>query len=242
MQSFYLSQPQWPTADQKITLGIEGGSPLVWTMLSPTLATAQLQTYAWDGYLANLMPWTSSPTDCVKVRPPLLSHARWNIRHDSDSTKPLPGADSSINSALNHPAALENPTLLVTNNSQQQGWPKVLAPATDGPSTYAQSQLQTNPNLEPTTYSTLVAMLFPHTAHPICGPSLNTTNKTWQTPSTDLYYVPPTAHMLEKFCITNLWWTIALLHLHWNTAWDLTTHWNVETLYAWVGPAQAIGI
>jgi len=173
-------------------------------MLTPTSATAQLQNYVWeDGHLANLLPWTSSLTDCIKVRSQLLSYARWNIWHDSDATKPQLGTDRSINSALSYPVALKNPTSMVANNSQQQGWPKTLAPASDGPSKHTHSQPQTNPNLEPTNYSTKVAILFPHTACHTCGPSLNT-NETLPTQSTYQYYLSPTAHMLEKFCIANL--------------------------------------
>jgi len=47
MQSFHLSQPQWPLAEQNPSAWKEGRSPLVWMMLNPILPTAWLQTYAW---------------------------------------------------------------------------------------------------------------------------------------------------------------------------------------------------
>jgi len=54
-------------------------SPLVWTKIHPPLADAWLQIYTWNWHLDNFMPWTDSKTNCITVRPPLTSHAIWNL-------------------------------------------------------------------------------------------------------------------------------------------------------------------
>jgi len=64
----------------------EGDSPLLWTMLYPPLEIARLKTYAWDGHLDNFLPWTVSNPDHA-TRPPLTSHAMWNLQKGSNSQK-----------------------------------------------------------------------------------------------------------------------------------------------------------
>ncbi len=87
MQAFHLSSHLWPALVRPNPAGKEGHSPLVWTTLYPPLDTARLQTYAWDGHLDNFMPWTASTSDC-STRPPLISHAQWNLQKGSNSQQP----------------------------------------------------------------------------------------------------------------------------------------------------------
>jgi len=81
MQAFYSSVQQWPLMVQTNPWQMEGGSPLEWSMLYPPLATACLQTYAWEGHLANLMPWMTSQ-QAHDTRPSLISHAMWNTQQE----------------------------------------------------------------------------------------------------------------------------------------------------------------
>jgi len=87
MQAFHLSSHLWPALVRPNPAGKERHSPLVWTMLYPPLDTARLQTYTWDGHLDNFMPWTASTSDC-STRPPLISHAQWNLQKGSNSQQP----------------------------------------------------------------------------------------------------------------------------------------------------------
>ncbi len=87
---FYSSIPLWPTQEGHNMTQMEGGSPIIWTMLHPPSVEVHLQTYAWKGHSDNFMPWTIGQTDGANTRPPLLLYAQWgNIQHSSNSTSPL---------------------------------------------------------------------------------------------------------------------------------------------------------
>ena len=62
MQAFYSHIPLWPSKEQH-SIWLEGGSPLVWSMLYPPSVEEQLQTYTWNGHLDNQTPWTTGQTD-----------------------------------------------------------------------------------------------------------------------------------------------------------------------------------
>jgi len=79
MRAFYSGIHLWPTDAQKSKIGMEGGSPLIWTVLRPPAAFEWLQTYAWAGHLDNYMPWSPDQTSSVE-QPPIVSYAHWNIR------------------------------------------------------------------------------------------------------------------------------------------------------------------
>jgi len=89
MQMFYSSICLWPAQEGHNPTQMEGGSPILWTMLHPPSAKARLQTYAWNGHLENFMPWTIGHIDGTQVRPPLVLRARWNIRHSTDFGSPI---------------------------------------------------------------------------------------------------------------------------------------------------------
>jgi len=89
MRIFYSSIPLWPAQDGHNPTQMEGGSPILWTMLHPPSVKARLQTYAWNGHLEKFMPWTIGSINGTQVRPPLISHARWNIRHGTDASSPI---------------------------------------------------------------------------------------------------------------------------------------------------------
>ncbi len=79
MRAFYSGIHLWLTDAQKSLIGMEGDSPLIWTVLHPPAAFGRLQTYAWAGHLDNYMPWSPDQTSSVE-RPPIVSYAHWNIR------------------------------------------------------------------------------------------------------------------------------------------------------------------
>jgi len=76
MRGFYSNITLWPSMERHHPTQIEGGSPLMWTMLHPPAAVAWLLTYSWKGHLDNYLPWANSNN---VVQPPLISYARWNI-------------------------------------------------------------------------------------------------------------------------------------------------------------------
>ncbi len=107
---FYSSFQQWPATVQPNSTGTAGRSPLVWTMLHPPSATAQLQTYLWDRHLDSFMPWTASNPGC-DTWPPLISHAMWNLQQGSKSPRqPQNGTDNSYGCSNQLPESLEQST------------------------------------------------------------------------------------------------------------------------------------
>jgi len=75
---FHSSTLLWPSREWNSQTRMEGGLPLIWTMVHPPSAEAWLQTYAWNGHLENYMPWRIGHTE-VTARPPIVLHAKWNI-------------------------------------------------------------------------------------------------------------------------------------------------------------------
>jgi len=125
MRVFHSRKLLWPTMERTGQTQVAGGSPLTWTTLYPPLTDVRLETYAWNGHLANYMPWTIGPEI---ARPPIISHARWNIRR---STSPLATANSP-GGTHNHPVTPENPILQPPGDSQlyaKSGTPKLSAKA-----------------------------------------------------------------------------------------------------------------
>jgi len=109
MRVFYSGMLLWPSKEW-YTTELEGDSPLFWTMLHPPLAETRLKTYTWDGNLDNFMPWSEHQTDSVKVRPPLILHAMWNIRRGADSPKAPMCIDNSLGSTHSYHVAPATPT------------------------------------------------------------------------------------------------------------------------------------
>jgi len=233
MRLFFSSQPKWPTADQQTSEGSDGGSPLVWTTLSPISASARLQTYAWDGHLANLLPWTSGQPDSTRVRPPLISYALWNIRRDEEVPTTSTSADKQ-KSTDSVPKSQENPTPSPIKAPKQHARPKVFVPVTESQQVETSKKAQCQPRpiciMGKTIYSIMVALLFPiRTGNPQ-GPGIDTQHETSPPAQGTHQYNPlPTVLKPDMSHISNHRRTIALLQLHWNTAWDLMTHRNVET-------------
>jgi len=90
MRVFYSGMSLWPSKEQHTSSELEGGSPLLWTMLHPPMTETWLKTYALDGHLDNFMPWKACQTDGAMVRPPLILYARWNIRQEKPNKHPSP--------------------------------------------------------------------------------------------------------------------------------------------------------
>jgi len=94
-----------------------------------------------------------------------------------------------------------------------------------------------------TIYRTVVAILFLHTAQNTCGPGFDTNHLT--PPSAQYHNQYTQQTVMEKpvkSCTSCHHWTMVLIQfLLWNTAWDLLTHQNIETLIVWAWPAHIIG-
>jgi len=124
MWAFYSSFLLWPSEEWRSQLSTEGSSPLIWTMLHPPLAEAWLQTYAWTGHLENYMPWSNGQTDTT-VRPPIVSHTRWNIRK---STIPQAHVNPSHDCMHTNQAILEKSPPMSLLDSQQFSISKIPGP------------------------------------------------------------------------------------------------------------------
>jgi len=88
MRRFYLSINLWPSTERQNPI-LEGGSPLVWTMLHPPKIVERCLTYSWKGHLDNFLPWA-----CTEQMP-LISYAKWNIQQCPDGLLPLNDANKS---------------------------------------------------------------------------------------------------------------------------------------------------
>jgi len=142
--------------------------------------------------------------------------------------------------------SLENPTPSPIQVFKQLERPKVLVPVTKSQKAETSKKAQCQPQptiiMSKTIYSIMVALLFPNRTGNPWEPSIDTQHKTPPLVQvTHQYNSLPTALKPDTSHISSCCCTIALLQLHWNTAWYLMTHWNVETAYAWAGPAQYIG-
>jgi len=63
MQEYHSSINLWPSTKWPNLIRLEGGSPLVWTMLHPPATVARCLTYSWNGHLDNFVPWESNQTN-----------------------------------------------------------------------------------------------------------------------------------------------------------------------------------
>jgi len=113
MQEFHSSVQQWPSMAWPNPTPMEGGSPLVWSLLYSPCLTGRLQTYAWDGYLDNHMPWITRK--CMSnIRPSLISHAMWTTRQWSTTARLENRVDISpagaVSPAPNPPLPCQPPT------------------------------------------------------------------------------------------------------------------------------------
>jgi len=90
LQEFHVSIPLWPTDIS--AQGIEGGSPLIWTMLYPLSKATRTSTYAWNGHW-NTTSGTNVPNHLVTERIPCLSQSRWSSRMDSSWVNPPTSAN-----------------------------------------------------------------------------------------------------------------------------------------------------
>jgi len=78
MRAFHSSNLLWPSEEGK-SQQMDGGLPLIWTMLYPPAADMQCLTYTWTGHLENYMPWKIGQTGATS-QPPIILYARWNIQ------------------------------------------------------------------------------------------------------------------------------------------------------------------
>jgi len=101
----------WPFEEMCTINRIEGGSPLIWSMLHPPADDAQLITYAWTGHLDNFTLWVHGKTDSTTVRTPLISHARWNIWCRTNLPLP-PGNTDNLHSYGSSQGYQESPVQL----------------------------------------------------------------------------------------------------------------------------------
>jgi len=84
-----------------------------------------------------------------------------------------------------------------------------------------------------TIYRIIMEILFPYLATKLYGPGSETRPLAPQLAHALYgYRSPATIEKLTKSCKSSCHWTMALLLLLWNTAWDLLTHQNVEKLPA----------
>jgi len=246
MRAFHSNTLLWPTQERIGQTQVEGGSPLIWTTLHPPLADTRLQTYAWNGHLANYMPWT---IDQATDRPPIISHARWNIRR---STSPLAMPNPLQGSTHNHQATPENSTLQSSGELQPyessakaqstqwpapdpplQGWTAKKTPGFTGPVPHPNSSAPfPKPQPPATMRNNLVPLaimiyilLVQHSNN--TGPAAQLSNspatRHWRYSRLRLALVVKT----RKSCSQR---TMAIIQRLWDTAWDLTTHQNVESV------------
>jgi len=197
-RAFHSSYRLWPAMVQPNPVRAEGESPLIWTTLHPPLATVRLQTYAWDGHLDYFMPWNMSNPNGA-TRPPLVSHAMWNIRTGSN----LQQAWLTDTPAQTADAVVHLPTPCSPAHK------KIPRPSAPRSNNFVRAAL--------------VVYLF------LAWPSSNIrhTEKLCTPPLVNRFPHPRLVHNVKtrKSCYR---WTTTVIQQAWNTAWDLTTHRNVE--------------
>jgi len=85
-----------------------------------------------------------------------------------------------------------------------------------------------------TIYRIIMEILFPYPAPKLFGPGSETRPLAPHSAQALYgYRSPATIAKLTKSHKSSCHWTMALILLLWNTAWDLLTHRNVEKLLAW---------
>jgi len=160
MQEYHSSINLWPSTKWPNLIRLEGGSPLVWTMLHPPATVARCLTYSWNGHLDNFVPWESNHTNGME-RTPLISYARWNIQRSHDLPSPSHGVDESFGSSYgNHESVatfIQQPWQDLQQQEKLQNFVQpIISPRI--PQGISQSQVAQKPNVSaPTLNSTTLA-------------------------------------------------------------------------------------
>jgi len=175
------------------------------------------------------MPWTI----CTPERPPLTSHAMWNIRPRSHSppsqncTKSPDKGSHCLPQYLVLPT--KQPALACQSNGLIMPKPHGLAAHTPDPHPPAPANLphQIAPNPKSSSLTWIVILMY------LRFPKNNDTRST---------EMPITSSVIQHWNHSQLCsehvvksqkscscWTMALIQHLWDTTWDLTAHWNVES-------------
>jgi len=193
MQAFHSSNSLWPAT----VIRAEGDSPLIWTILHPPLENVRLQTYVWDGHLDYLLPWNMSNPDCT-TRPPLISHAMWNLREGSNiqQARPMDTPAQKADAAV-HPVT---------------------------PCSPAQRKISRQSAPRSNTFARAALFVYLFLALPLS--KIRYTEKL-SVPPVNRFLHPCSRHIVKtrKSCYR---WITTVIQQAWNTAWDLTMHQNVE--------------
>jgi len=255
MQEFHSSINLWPSTERPNLITLEGGSPLVWTMLHPTAKFSRCLTYSWKGHLDNFVPWESAHTNGVE-RPPLISYARWNIRRSKDLQQPSEGVDKTVGSFYGCHESVATPTQQCWQDLQQQEKPQLFAQLNTSPSSprgISQHQVASkSKNRVPKStldFTASVDMSSSHQFHSMHNQSAKAAatghHLGAQQSGSSGFTVPPLFPLTEgyqswnhhrvfsqepsvksqKSCYRR---TTAIIQRLWDTAWDLTTHRNVK--------------
>ncbi len=224
MRAFYSSMSLWPSKEQHNSSALEGGSPLLWTMLHPSMADTWVKTYAWDGHLDNFMPWKACQIDGATVRPPLILYARWNIRQDTDVSMPPVCTDNLPGFSHSYHETPENPNKHPSPVDQEYVRPQT----TNAPNSFNSTTSVQASTLMSSLLAVVVFLLAPLPGDlkfvaPLPQPASTRANK-WHN-QRPLPVVKPAK--TRKSCYR---WLVAIIQRLWNTAWDLLAHRNVDSL------------
>jgi len=257
MREYYLSTNLWPSTERHNPTMLEGGSPLVWTMLYPPATVARCLTYSWTGHLDNFLPWANDQSKRV-TRPPLISYARWNIRRSQDSS-PLPPdeANNPLGPFYRSHASVAKATPQHTQELQQPETSHMFVTPIGNP--MSPRGISPRQMTQKHHVSAIASTSEPHCSSLIRNNMAAAMGYCLQSNNPD-FEAPPLRQFLEgdrhwnyhrpsrqaqpvksqKSCSR---WTTAIIQRLWDTAWDLVTHRNVEILPSRVWPAhqQTVG-
>jgi len=235
MQALPSRSQLWPSMERS---GTGGGSPLVLTTLYSLLATARLQTYAWDRHLDNLMPWSAGNPDPA-TRPSLISNAMWNYQKESTQSKLQNHSQARTLPPLKSPVC---PTHLSDLAHQSNGLTKT-------PS-FALCEL----NSLPPAPSNTPPPIAPKSTSPIWTAPLMLVLLALQSSSTGTAGMPITPPATQhwrnsRLCripVVKSWkscgrMTMAIIQRLWDTAWGLISHRNVESCCSGFGLPTPMG-
>jgi len=253
MRAFHSSILLWLFEEWKRKNRTEGDSPLIWTMLHSPSVEAKLQTYAWTGHLKNYMPWSNGQTDTT-VRPPIVSHTRWNIRK---STIPQARVNPSQGPMHTNQAIPEKSTSMSPLDSQQFSTPKIPGPLVralptqqlapnlkrkgvlpkNPPSSAARVPNTTLPSTVPSSHSigckstSLVLMAIRIYLFLVQQPSKPGPAAPHTTTPVLQHWNNSHPHQVRMMKIqqSGFRWTVAIIQRLWNTAWDLIAHRNEDS-------------
>jgi len=77
MQGFYLSTDLWLSSEWHNPIMLEGGAPLIWTMLHSPTTRARCLIYSWQGHLDYFLPWANGQTKCMEQIPLICQVEYW---------------------------------------------------------------------------------------------------------------------------------------------------------------------